>query len=319
MTVRLYNGGPYTTDRIGRGSFTVPNWSAGFLGGMQPGPIQRIAKNTTEDGLLQRLLYAVPGPHQTRGVDRKPSAPAQERYNALFAALVAMHPPRTQGDHAQVEIVVFHADAQQHREAVELRAEIMTQLPDTSTQLQSAYGKWPGLFARIALTFHLIEIADAHANGTTSPYPLVISEQTARRTAAFMLEIVQPHLLRAHRLMFSTAQTGHAQWIAGYILAERLERITSRDVVRVYRSLRAPEARDELVAVMASLVTIGWLEPEVPTNPAKPVSAWAVNPAVHVRFADLAEREQARREKARAELAAYFAAQNRKQDETDAA
>jgi hypothetical protein len=119
--------------------------------------------------------------------------------------------------------------------------------------------------------------------------------------------------------MFSTAQTGHAQWIAGYILAERLERITSRDVVRVYRSLRAPEARDELVAVMASLVTIGWLEPEVPTNPAKPVSAWAVNPAVHVRFADLAEREQARREKARAELAAYFAAQNRKQDETDAA
>ena len=223
-----------------------------------------------------------------------------------------MHPPRTQvdGNHTQIEIVVFHADAQQHREAVELRAEVMAQLPDTSTQLQSAYGKWPGLFARIALTFHLIEIADAHATGTASPYPLVISEQTARRAAAFMLEIALPHLLRAHRLMFSTAQTGHAQWIAGYILAERLERITSRDVVRAYGSLRAPEARDELAAVMASLVTIGWLEPEVPTNPAKPVSAWAVNPAVHVRFADRAEREQARREKAREDLAAYFAALN---------
>jgi hypothetical protein len=84
-------------------------------------------------------------------------------------------------------------------------------------------------------------------------------------------------------------------------------------------SLRAPEAKDELAAVMASLVTIGWLEPEVPTNPAKPVSAWAVNPAVHVRFADRADREQARREKARADLAAYFAALNGKQAETDAA
>jgi hypothetical protein len=69
---------------------------------------------------------------------------------------------------------------------------------------------------------------------------------------------------------------------------------------------------------MASLVTIGWLEPEVPTNAAKPVSTWAVNPAVHVRFADLAEREQARREKARAELAAYFAALKTKQAEIDA-
>jgi hypothetical protein len=44
-----------------------------------------------------------------------------------------------------------------------------------------------------------------------------------------------------------------------------------------------------------------------------------VNPAVHVRFADRADREQARREKARADLAAYFAALNGKQAETDAA
>ena len=141
---------------------------------------------------------------------------------------------------------------------------------------------------------------------------MVISEQTARRAAAFMLEIALPHLLRAHRLMFSTTQTGHAQWIAGYIFAERLDRITSRDVVRVYRALKAPEAKNELEAVMASLVTLGWLEPELPTNTAKPVNAWAVNPAVHVKFADRAERERARRDKAREDLAAYFAGRSPK-------
>ncbi len=58
--LRLFNGGPYTIDRIGRGAFTVPNWSACFLGGIQPGPIQRIAKDAAEDGLLQRFLYVVP-------------------------------------------------------------------------------------------------------------------------------------------------------------------------------------------------------------------------------------------------------------------
>jgi hypothetical protein len=60
--LRLYNGGRYVIDRIGRGTFAVSNWSACFLGGIQPGPIQRIAKDTDDDGLLQRLLYCVPGP-----------------------------------------------------------------------------------------------------------------------------------------------------------------------------------------------------------------------------------------------------------------
>jgi hypothetical protein len=54
--LRLYNGGRYTVDRIARGPFATENWSAGFLGGIQPGPIQRIAKNSAEDGMLQRFM-----------------------------------------------------------------------------------------------------------------------------------------------------------------------------------------------------------------------------------------------------------------------
>jgi hypothetical protein len=73
-----------------------------------------------------------------------------------------------------------------------------------------------------------------------------------------MRDIVAPHLLRAEAVMFSTEQTSHAQWIAGHILAHRMERITSRDIVRAYRDLRPPEARAELDAVMTSLTTISW-------------------------------------------------------------
>jgi len=84
-------------------------------------------------------------------------------------------------------------------------------------------------------------------------------------------------------------------------------------VVQAYGALRAPEMRGELTDVMASLVTVGWLEPEIPANPTKPVSAWRVNPVVHVLFAAKAERERRRREEAREDLAAHVDALRRRQ------
>ena len=301
--LRLFNGGAYTIDRVIRGTFTVPNWSACFLGGIQPGPIQRIAKDAADDGLLQRFLYAVPGAQRV-GLDRAPDGAAQKRYAGLFPALATMQPPRT-ADGEHTEVVVFHADAHQHREGVDRMARAMAAMPDTAARLKSAFGKWPGLFARVALAFHLIDVADANAAGGVAPYTLVIPAETAKMAAAFMLDIVLPHMLRADAVMFSTAQTGHARWVAGFILAHRMERITTRDVVQAYGALRSPEMRGEMADVMASLVTVGWLEPELPSNPVKPVGAWKVNPAAHVLFAAKAEQERRRRDEARENLAAH--------------
>ena len=87
--LRLYDGGRYTVDRIGRGAFVVPNWSACILGGIQPGPIQRIAKDAAEDGLLQRFMYSVPGADGV-GVDRAPDAAAIERYETLIPNLAKL-------------------------------------------------------------------------------------------------------------------------------------------------------------------------------------------------------------------------------------
>lgn len=300
--LRLYNGGRYVIDRIGRGTFAIPNWSACFLGGIQPGPIQRIAKDTADDGLLQRLLYCVPGSQQA-GLDRAPDYAARQRYEALFPKLTAMH-PRWLGDGVGTSVVVLHAQAHQHREDIDAIARAMAALPDTSSRLRAALGKWPGLFARLCLTFHLIDLADLELAGAAVPHTDVVSEATARRVASFMRDIVAPHLLRAEAVMFSTVQTSHARWIAGHILAHRMDRITSRDIVRAYRELRPPEARAELDAVMASLTTIGWLEPEVPSNPVKPVSGWTVNPAAHIAFEAKAERERSLREKSREHIAA---------------
>ncbi len=212
-----------------------------------------------------------------------------------------MLPPRTV--FGVPTAIVLHAGAHAHREAINLLARGMSGLPDTSPRLRAAFGKWPGLFARLALVFHLIDLADAKARGEEGPALQVLPEATAARAAAYMREIVLPHLLRADALMFLTAQTGHARWIAGHILARGLERVASRDVVRAYRALEAPEQKRELLEVMDGLVTMGWLRAEATSNPAKPPTAWEVNPRVHTTFAARAEQERERRARAQQETA----------------
>ncbi len=128
--LRLYNGGRYVIDRIGRGTFAVSNWSACFLGGIQPGPIQRIAKDTADDGLLQRLLYCVPGP-QRAGLDRAPDFAARQRYEALFPRLTAIYPRRLM-DGASTGAVILHSEAHRHREDTDALARAMAAMPDTT-------------------------------------------------------------------------------------------------------------------------------------------------------------------------------------------
>ncbi len=297
--LRLYNGGPWVVDRIGRGSFSISNWAACFLGGIQPGPIQRMAREADDDGLLQRFLYCVPG-SQAEGEDRIPDAAALGRYEALFPALVALRPANN-GSGRVPGPVVLHADAHRHREALLRLTRALAAIPDTSPRLKASLGKWPGLFARLALVFHLIDCADTKARGAGEPAAIEVSEQVACRAATLMQDVLLPHLLRADALMFSTAQTGHARWIAGLILARGQPRITLRDVVQAYGALRAPEARRELHNVMEGLVTVGWLRPEPQANPVRLPSAWEVNPAVHTVFAERARRENEARRQAQEE------------------
>jgi hypothetical protein len=303
----LFNGGRHTIDRIGRGSFAIPNWSACVLGGIQPEPIQRIAKEAADDGLLQRFLYCVPAA-QDDGEDRRPDHDALAQYEALFPALAALR-PTTSFPGAKARAVVLAEGAHRHRQEIDLLAKAQAAMPDVSTRQKAALGKYRGIFARLALTFHLIEIADANARGINpGPVATVLSEETARRAASYMREILLPHMLRAEALLFLTPQTGHTHWIAGYILASDTARdtcrVTLRDVTRAYGPLRAPERRRELVGCMETLEVMGWLSSEPPENPAKPIAAWQVNPKLHVSFAEYAAIERARRKRLQAEMTA---------------
>jgi hypothetical protein len=208
---------------------------------------------------------------------------------------------------AEPRVVVLHPDAQVHRLAILDLAEAVAAMPDTSSRMKSALGKWPGLFARMTLLFQLIDHADALHQGIAPPNVMVVSETVARRSAAYMRDVLLPHLLRAEAVMFSSVQSGHARWIAGFILSREDGRLALRDVVRAYGPLKAPEQRNELLSVMQSLETMGWLKAEAQENPARPPTAWEVNPLVRERFARRAAEERTARQLAKARIAATLA------------
>jgi Protein of unknown function (DUF3987)/Primase C terminal 2 (PriCT-2)/Bifunctional DNA primase/polymerase, N-terminal len=285
--LRMYNGGRYTIDRVARGTFAVSNWSACFLTGCQPEPIQKIAKDSAEDGLLQRFMYVVPGP-PGEGLDQVPNTAAIDAYYQTVRALSVMRPnARDFG----VEHLVFHRLAHVHREEIDRAAKAMIMMPDTSNRVKATLGKWPGLFARLCLTFHMIESA-----GTDEGFSYVVPEETAERVKDFMLDIVLPHMMRADSAMFLTPQTGHARWIAGHILAHELDVISTRIIKQAYRALRPSEMDRELHSTLTGLVSIGWLDPVAPKNPLQPITSWRVNPEVHTRFAGKAKEERDTRE-----------------------
>jgi len=298
--LRLYNGGRYTIDRIQRGSFAIPNWSACFIGGIQPGPIQKVAQQAEDDGLLQRFCFCVPG-HQAPGQDRAPNRTALERYQGLIEALTTLRPASGICG-APARPVVLAAAAHRHREGSNELAQALSAMPDSSARLQAAYGKWPGLWARLALTFHLIDAADRRARGAGQLGLEVLSEATARRASTYLEQILLPHLLRADAVMYATRQTGHARWIAGHLLARGEPRIAVRDIVQAYGALRAPERRRELLEVMEGLVAMGWVRPEARADLTRPPSAWLVNPQVLERFAAQGAAERSRRQQAQAEM-----------------
>jgi hypothetical protein len=292
-------------DRVGRGTLSLSSWSACIIGGIQPEPIQRIAREAADDGLLQRFCYAVPA-RQDRGIDRKPDHAATERYHGLVNVMAGLLPPAAFPG-AAPRVVVLHADAQVHRAAILDLAEAVAAMPDTSSRLKSALGKWPGLFARMTLLFQLIDHADALLRGVEPPDVMMVPEPVARRSAAYLRDVLLPHLLRAEAVMFSSVQSGHARWIAGFILSREDGRLALRDVVRAYGPLKAPEQRHELLSVMQSLETMGWLKAEPQENPAQPPTAWEVNPLVRKRFARRAAEERMARQQAKARIAATLA------------
>ena len=221
----------------------VPNWSAVPVGHIQPAKVRDMVGELSDDGLLQRFMIVMPPAVLAADPDDDDIATdraAIDQFSAIVETLHGMKPPPTQSASGRQEFAVVEAGPDVHAVRRRLfrlveRIEADLFLP---AALKEAASKWRGLLARMALVFHVVELAEARRAGR-NPDPaeqLALKAATVEKACRFIMRVVVPSTFRFHTEIGSTDMTAsHARWVAGYLLSRKLEKVTSRDVGRAYR------------------------------------------------------------------------------------
>lgn len=266
--LKAYNGGPHKITRIGRGTTSCPSWALCILGNIQPDPLARIAKDGQEDGLLQRFLFAIIT-QNGRGEDRAAAPGLVGRYEAAIRMLAALPRPAAP--------LRFERGAERFQQ--KLAEELTRRLSALSAdeRVRSAFSKWEGTWARLALVFHLLDAVDSWPEPVPAAVPLHIAEMAAR----FLLDVGLPHTIRAYQIMGAFGASGSVRAVADLIRKRAGQRVTLRDLMRGPRLFRDPARRREAEDILALLVAAGWLRPLDPfRHRSATTSAWMVNPKV---------------------------------------
>ena len=291
--LQAYNGGFRQVDRVMRGAVHIPNFSVSMIGGIQPDAIRRIAKDMTDDGLMQRFMIVI-GRNSTEH-DR-----AEDAYvSRAFADLVDhMHAIQGSGN-----VVTLSEPAHVVRERLMAYAGELSDYPALPSGLRSHLGKWSGLFARLLLVYHAIECSGEKKHPCQRP----VSGECAEQVENLMRRFLLPHALSYYTdILGESGDLEHARWIAGHILSKGLSVISNRDLMQSYKQWRGMDDWRRQ-RVMQVLEDMSWVFPFIEEG--KPVSrrgatTWTVNDQVHELFAKKAKDEAQRRDKIRSEIAA---------------
>lgn len=286
-----FNGGSYSVNRVGRGVVSISNLSVSMLGGIQPEAIKQIAKDSADDGLLQRLFPICMG---TASVGRDvPPAAAVGQYGGLIRELFRTKRP-VAGGLCERPLQFDHAGHDLRQTLAEKHHDMATGWEILNKKLASHIGKYDGLFGRLCITFHCIDNAGR-------PLPHVIPIETAERAADFLHEFLFPHALAFYTNVLGMSDRHDALLAtAGWILTHQPECITVRDVRRGDRIMRELDV-DDAEQILRKLDAMSWLDPKPSAR--RDSVTYAVNPLVFSEFGHRAEKEKAKRERARALIA----------------
>jgi len=284
--LEAFNGAPYSVHRIGRGAGFIENLSISLIGGIQPEPIRKLADESMDDGLLQRLLPIILKP-AVEGRDEAMS-PVVSDYSSLIGRLHNLASPMFGGGPAALR---FDEGAQQYRQELERKHLELQSCESIHRKLAAHIGKYNGIFSRLCVVWHCVE-------NEFGGLPPVIPEETARRVGAFLHGFLLPHALAFYTGVLGLSNDhDRLAAVAGYILARKLNCITNRDVQHGDRTMRGLD-RQQIEGVFDQLDALGWIDRIPGPRPTSP-SRWVVNPVVHSKFAERAAAETKRRARER--------------------
>jgi len=254
-------GATFQYDRIGRGHIVIENPTVSILGGIQPGPLRSLVRDTAkgesgDDGLISRFQILVwPDiDREWRNVDQWPDALAKNRAYAVFTSLDKLSPSdvgATADDPDDVPYLRFDPEAQEFfngwREKLEndtLRAD------DESPLIESHLAKYRKLMPALALIFHLAEFVDGKASGPVS--------LRAAELAVSWCEFLEAHARRVYSCL-NEPDIEAARELAKKIKANALPSpFTARDVYR--RCWSRLDDKQAVRQAVAFLEERGWLQ-----------------------------------------------------------
>ena len=279
--LQAYNGGPRMIDRAGNRKIRVPNWSVCMMGGIQPGIIRKIVKNLGNDGLLQRFMV-ICAHDAGMYADRVPDEKAAREFAELFDAVYAM-PPSSRP-------VTLSRFAHDSRLRVSQYAMKFTKV-FVNSPMQAWVGKWDGLYARILLVYHAIECAVVGVHPTNRE----VSGETACKVEKLICGSLLHHALYFYREIVDTHERNeNIRNVGRVILAHKLSSINKREIVQRLRNARNFEW-NEWLDIINNLCIMEWITPDPQSIGIDGrANCWLVNPVVHTKFSEMADRVKAR-------------------------
>lgn len=281
--LQLYDGGPHQVDRVKRGSFLVPNWGASVLAACTPAGLRDQVRKLPDDGLIHRFMPCIMGAPKEPGRESARDALRDwsVRLRELYAATTCEKPTsriRISGA-AQID---FDHEAGEIRRAIDA-------VYDLSPALASHIGKHPGMLARVALTFHLI---DGRAGDAIEPDTM--------QMAVRFLRTVRRHAAAMFLGILSTAPALEiARSVARSIVADASRPTSIGRAYMTHRCRAFRQAQDFERRLAVQVLEDGhWLYPVTDSRAygGWGASAWAVNERVFDLFAGEGEAHRDRRQ-----------------------
>ncbi|MCL4748430.1 MAG: DUF3987 domain-containing protein, partial [Burkholderiaceae bacterium] len=285
--LQLYDGGPHQVDRVKRGSFLVPNWSCSVLAACTPAGLRDQLKRLPDDGLIHRFMPVI---LRSPGARSQASAKSALRdWSALLWEIfrqTTTASPAVRARFSGSALALFESESDTIRQAVDA-------VYESSPALASHLGKHPGMLARVALVFHLVEGRRHEA----------IEDDTMALAIRFMRRIRRHAAAMFLGVLSSAPAYELARALARSILADDSKpRSIGRDWMRQHcRAFRSAADVERRLAIMA-LSDAGWLRamPDSRAYGGWDASEWAIDLRVYDLFADHGERQRQRRETVRA-------------------
>jgi putative DNA primase/helicase len=270
--LEAWNGtGAFTVDRIGRGTLHVEALCLSVFGGIQPGRLSTYVRGATSgeedaDGLLQRKQVLV-WPDEFgdwRGVDRWPEREARDRAFRIFDRLANLDASDFGAEEPEEDLPFLRFAPNAQGLFIEWRHDLEARIRSEEVKAAPAFeahlSKYRSLFPKLALIFHLVDVADG-----ARPGPVALK---SAQLAAAWTEFLEAHA----RKVYAEELAGNVS--AAHALAEKItngkviDGMAVRDIGR--REWSGLKSSGRVFEAAESLEALGWLRVETVDTGGRP-------------------------------------------------